>query len=170
MTLIVTVAIAGTPDDSHCPLWANETATWDAAAECPTVSVTGPAGITQPGEKFVFAGAVEGDVPKNVSYQWEVSGGRIVEGQGTLKMSAYADWRRDGANVTATLNVLGLPDGCAKSVSESAGAACKCESVLIDEFGKLASAAIKKRLEKFFVELQNNPKDQGYIILYGTEK
>ena len=142
----------------------------DTLPQCPTISITGPAGITQPGDKFVFTGTVEGDVPTNVSFQWEVSGGRIVEGQGTLRMSAYADWKQGGANVTATLNVLGLPSGCPKSASESGGAMCMCQSVLLDEFGKLASGAIKKKLDVLFAELDKNPNDQGYIILYGTEK
>ncbi len=139
-------------------------------ASCPTISVTGPAGITQPGEKFTFAGGVEGDVPKNVSFQWEVMGGKIVEGQGTLKILADAKWHEGGTTITATLNILGLPEGCPKSVSESAGVACMCASVLIDELGRLPNRALRTRLNKFFTELSNHPNNQGYIIVYGTEK
>ena len=139
-------------------------------AACPKLSVIGPAGIVQPGEYFTFAGNVEGKIPGNVAYEWKVTGGRIIEGQGTLKMSTDAEWNAGGATLTATLNVLGLPDGCVNSVSESAGVACQCAVILIDEFGRLTNQAIRKRLNKLFTELANNPNDHGYIILYGTDK
>lgn len=142
----------------------------DSPSGCPSISVTGPAGIIQRGEKFVFIGRTDGDVPKNVLFQWEVSGGKIVEGQGTLKISANAEWRLGGATITATLTVLGLPDGCPKSASETAGVTFHSTPILIDEFGRLAKDAIRTRLNKFFAELANNPNNQGYIILYGTAR
>lgn len=137
---------------------------------CPTISVVGPAGITRPGEKFVFTGAVDGIVPKNVSFRWEVSSGKITEGQGMLKISVDADWNSGGTSITATLAVLGLPDGCPRSASGSVAVTLHHTPVSIDEFGRLADGAIRKRLDKFFAELDNNPNNQGYIILYGTER
>jgi hypothetical protein len=137
---------------------------------CPTISVIPPAGRVQPGEKFLFTGMVEGDTPKNVAFQWEVSGGKIVEGQGTLKISALAEWSAGGATIAATLNVLGLPEGCPRSASDTGAVIIDPGPILIDEFGRLANDAIRTRLDKFFAELGNNPNNQGYIILYGTEK
>ncbi len=139
-------------------------------ANCPKIDVLGPAGINQPGEPFMFTAVVNGDMPKNVSFQWEVTGGELVAGQGTLKASAVAEWKEGTASLTATLTVLGLPDGCPRSVSESAGVVCQCVSVLIDEFGRLPNRALRTRLNKFFTELSNHPNNQGYIIVYGTEK
>lgn len=139
-------------------------------SSCPRISVYGPAGITQPGEKFSFTGSVEGDVPKNVSFQWEVSGGKIVESQGTLKLLADADWSLGGATVTAALSVVGLPEGCPKSASETAGVTGPHSPILIDEFERLANAAVRPRLNNLIAELKRYPNNQGYIILYGTEK
>src|SRR5688572_29461512 len=107
-------------------------------ANCPTISVSSPAGITQPGEKFVFTGTVEGDVPENLSFQWEVTGGKVTEGQGTLKISVDAEWL-DGARITVTLNVVGLPEGCPKSASATAGVTGPHIPVLVDEFGRLTN-------------------------------
>ncbi len=141
----------------------------DKKPECPSITVTGPAGITQQGEKFRFSGAVEGNLPRNVAFEWAVSGGKIVDGQGTLNIKVDADWK-DGASVTATLEVIGLPEGCPTSDSETAGATGGLEAVFIEEFGKRPKADIEARLRKFFVELANNPNSQGYIVNYGADK
>lgn len=139
-------------------------------ANCPNISVSGPPGIVQPKEKFVFTGDVEGYVPANTSFSWEVVGGTIVEGQGTLKIFVDADWNPGGATITAKLTVQGLPDGCPKSASETGSVMIGPSPVLINEFGRLTNARFKTLLSKFFVELHNNPNNQGYIINYGTEK
>lgn len=142
-----------------------------ANTSCPTISVTGPAGITQPGDKFQFVGTVEGDVPKNLSFQWVVSaGGKITEGQETLNISVDAEWPSGGISITGTLNVLGLPEGCVKSASETAGVIICGLVPLIDEFGKLPKNDIRGRLDTFFAELSDNPSNQGYIINYGTDR
>lgn len=142
-----------------------------APANCPTISVTGPKGIVQPGEKFLFTGAVEGDVPKNVSFHWEVAGGKIVEGQGTLKLSADADWSPGGgATITATLNIVGLPEECPKSASVTGGLDVHPIPLLIDEFGRQTNGSIKARLDSSLAELRNNRNNQGYIIVYGTDR
>ncbi len=138
--------------------------------DCPKISVIEPAGIVQPREPFSFTGVVEGKVSENVTYHWTVSSGKIAEGQGTLKISIDADWSSAGTTITATLNVGGLPEICPNSASGTAGITIYLIPVLIDEFGRLANAAVKTKLEKFFTELNNNPNNQGYIINYGTEK
>lgn len=141
----------------------------DVRPNCPTIDVTGPIGIVQQGEKFVFTGVVEGNLPKNLSFQWEVSGGKIADGQGTLGITADADWLKAGT-ITATLNVAGLPQGCPSSVSTSTLiGGCLPIPTLIDEFGKLANRGIPARLKTFFAELQSNPNNQGYIIVYGSK-
>lgn len=142
----------------------------DPRPECPTISVTGPAGITMPGEKFVFSGDLRGLVSKDLTYVWEVSGGKIVDGQGTLKISIEGDWKDGSITIVATLNVIGLPTECPKSDSEAAGLSDPPDAVLIDEFGKRPTADIEARFRKFFAELANNPNNQGYIINYGTDK
>lgn len=136
--------------------------------ECLTISVSGPAGIVQPGDKFVFTGAVEGKVPQKISYHWQVSDGKITAGQGTLKISAELPPGK--VTLTATLEVVGLPEGCPRSVSETGSILVEPHPVLVAEFGKLPTVAMRSRLDKFFSELHNHPTNQGYIILYGTDK
>ena len=140
----------------------------DSQLSCPTIDVTGPIGIVQPGEKFVFTGVVEGNLPKNSSFHWEISGGKIADGQGTLGITADADWLKAGT-ITATLNVAGLPAECAATVSASTLiGGCMPIPTLIDEFGKRAVGDIRTRLKTFFTELEKNPNNQGYVIVYGS--
>lgn len=143
----------------------------DLKPECQSIDVIGPAGIVPPGEKFSFAGRIDGNVPKDVSYQWEISNGKVIEGQGTLEILVGVDVQDLHKPIIATLTVFGLSEGCARSNSYRYTIGCILPTpVLIDEFGRLAKTAFRKRLNKFFAELNNHPNNQGYIILYGTAK
>ena len=57
-----------------------------------------------------------------------------------------------------------------KEDSETGVVAPPITSILIDEFGPLANDDVRNRLDAFFVELQNNPNDAGYIINYGPAR
>src|ERR1043166_4819416 len=48
---------------------------------CPTVSVSGPSGVTAPGQPMTFVATVSG--AENATYNWTVSAGTISSGQGT---------------------------------------------------------------------------------------
>jgi hypothetical protein len=60
--------------------------------QCPTLSVVGPPGVTNPGDKMTFrvdGGAVD------LKYSWTVSAGTIVGGQATpaIFVATTADWQ-----------------------------------------------------------------------------
>lgn len=139
--------------------------------ECPTISVTGPAGVTERGATMTFTANVSGGSQQSVTYNWSVSAGSIVSGQGTPSITVTAP--SDGTtNVTATVDVGGLDPACncPSSASETAPVAPPTEAVLIDEFGPLSNDDIRSRLDTFFAELANYPNNQGYIINYGTDR
>lgn len=139
--------------------------------QCPSLSVTGPAGVTQPGDSMTFTANVSGGTAQNVTYNWSVSAGTISSGQGTPSITVATDRSMAGGNVTATVNIgLDVDCGCTKDASETAPVGAGPESVLVDEFGKLPNDDIRSRLDAFFTELSNNPTNQGYIINYGTDK
>ena len=39
---------------------------------------------------------------------------------------------------------------------------------MIDEFGKAPDDDVKARVDNFYIQLNNNPSAQGYIINYGN--
>ncbi|MEO8574801.1 MAG: hypothetical protein ABI481_12605 [Pyrinomonadaceae bacterium] len=137
---------------------------------CPTLSVSGPAGVTERGASMTFTANASGGTAQNKTYNWTVSAGTIDSGQGTPSITVTAP--SDGTtNVTATVNIgLDVDCGCPKEASETAPVAPEILPVLVDEFGKLPNDDIRGRLDAFFAELSNNPNNQGYIINYGTDR
>lgn len=139
--------------------------------ECPSsVSVTGPAGVTQPGESMSFTANVVGG--PEVTYNWTVSGGTIESGQGTPSISVRTSSADADTTITATVQLGGFEEGCGcqTEASDNGPVAPHPDPVLIDEFGRLANDDVRARLDQFFIELQNNPTNQGYIINYGTAR
>ncbi len=136
--------------------------------ECPSISVTGPAGVTDPGETMTFTANVVGGGA--VTYNWSVDRGTIESGQGTPSITVRTSDNDANSNVTATVNVGGLPEGCdcPATASDSGPVAPNPQAILVDEFGALQNDDIRARLDQFFIELQNNPTNQGYVINYGT--
>ena len=136
--------------------------------ECPTLTVTGPAGITAPGDAMTFTANVVGG--PDVTYNWTVDRGVIESGQGTPSISVRTSREDAGQTVTATVNLGGLDPACncPAEASETGPVDSVPDAILVDEFGRLANDDIRARLDAFFLELQNNPTNQGYIINYGT--
>ena len=139
--------------------------------ECAMISVTGPAGITQPGESMTFTASASGGSASNLTYNWTVSAGTITSGQGTPSITVATTKEMANSSVTATVDVGGqCAATCQRNASETAGIADTIKPVLVDEFGKQSNDDIRSRLDTFFTELSNNPGSQGYIINYGTDK
>lgn len=139
--------------------------------ECASISVTGPSGITQPGDSMTFTANASGGSSSNLTYNWTVSAGTITSGQGTPSITVATTREMAGGNVTATVDVGGqCSETCSKGGSETGGIAPIPTPILVDEFGKLANDDIRSRLDSFFTEIANNPGSQGYIINYGTDK
>ena len=138
---------------------------------CATLSVSGPAGVTEPGGNMTFTANVSGG-SQAVTYNWTVSAGTIESGQGTPSITVATTSDMAGSNVTATVQLGGLDPACRcpSEASETAPVTTPDGAKLIDEFGKLPNDDIRGRLDTFFTELQNNPNNQGYIINYGTDK
>ena len=133
---------------------------------CPPLSVSGPSGITNPGDAMTFTASSSGDV----TYNWTVSAGTIESGQGTPSITVRTNRDMAGTNVTATVDIGGLPAGCncPASASETAPVAARPEANLIDQFGPATDDDVKARVDNFYTQLNNNPSAQGYIINYGT--
>src|SRR6059058_3325790 len=81
------------------------------AAPCPTISVTGPAGIAEPGEVVEFSAALSGPIPSNAKYSWSVSDGEIISGGDTLLVRVRTP-KANSIKTTASVNIIGLPSNC----------------------------------------------------------
>jgi len=144
-----------------------------AACNCPSLTVTGPAGITAPGGTMTFVANVSGGSQDQVvTYNWTVSAGTISSGQGTPSITVAVPADMPGGNITATVDLGGLDPSCncPHNASETAGVSAPPQANEVDTFGPLSNDDVKARLQNFYVQLANNPNSQGYIINYGTPK
>lgn len=136
---------------------------------CPTLTITGPTGITNPGETMTFTANVS---DSTVSYNWSVSEGTIESGQGTPSITVRAPSTGTGGNVTATVTISGgsiVPDcNCTTQATETAPYGGKPIPVTVDEFGPQNADQVKARVDNFYIQLNNNPNARGFIINYGT--
>jgi len=137
-------------------------------AQCPTIKVIGPAGITNPGDDITFRVELNVIGPK-LRYSWSVDEGTIIKGQGTPEMT-LATVGLDGVVVAATVKVYGLPQHCESSATESAGLVGRTNCIMpSDQWTTLKPNDERGRLDMFFAELSNSPDDVGVIVLTVTK-
>jgi hypothetical protein len=133
---------------------------------CPTLSVTGPAGITNPGDTMTFTASASG----NLTYNWTVTAGTIESGQGTSSITVRTTQDMAGSNVTATVRIGGTDPtcNCTTEASDSGSVAARPTAIPVDEYGTLKDDDVKARIDNFYIQLNNQPAARGYVIIYGT--
>jgi hypothetical protein len=84
---------------------------------CPTLSIICPTDIPLPGASVNFAANISGNDPnRKLKYKWQVSAGKIIDGQGTPVISVDTSGT-EGQTITATVEVDGLPPECERTDS-----------------------------------------------------
>lgn len=134
----------------------------DENAHCPTLDVTGPAGIVSPGQSAIYTANIDTKGKElQMQYIWTISAGEISSGQNTNSITVK---QPEFATITATVEIKGFPEGCPNIDSEASIGDPNPQAVKIDEFSLSEQRIDKARLDYFLTELSNNPNDQGYII------
>jgi len=134
---------------------------------CPTVQITCPDSATE-NAPVTFAANVTGGSPNvTPTYNWTVTGGRIIAGQGTPAISVDTTGLA-GQTIRATLDVGGFDVPCPASCSVSVPIEIKPRK--FDEYYDIARNDEKARLDNYAIQLQNEPGAHGYIIVYPSLK
>ena len=138
---------------------------------CPTVSVKCPTGLWDPGQPVTISVEVQSSdayLTENLKYNWMVSAGVIISGQGTPEITVDTS-DLGGQNVTATVEIDGLPAGCDRTESCSLPVAlCVLPaSRLVHEYGDISESDEKARLDDFAVALEQEPYATAYVTAYG---
>lgn len=149
--------------------------TFGQNSNCPTISVTGPSAVVQPGEAMDFTASVSGFDASKVGYKWTVSENRPFQGQGTnkikVKVKSFSEVKGAYEDIIkATVEISNLPEGCSNTVSETGVLACSCTPIILDEFGDIPLNEQKLRLSVIKDELEKNSEYVAYIIFYRSEK
>ena len=132
---------------------------------CPAIEISCPTtvGIDQP---ITFTSRYTGGTPANVTpvYNWSVSAGTIIEGQGTSTIKVDTTGL-GGQTVRATLSMGGYNLECSADCVVSIPLP-KLTSRKFDEFPDIQRNDEKARLDNFAIELQNDPTATAYVIVY----
>jgi hypothetical protein len=131
---------------------------------CPNVSIYCP-DVQQAGTPVTFTASVSGGTPGVTPvYNWKVSAGQIISGQGTATISVDTAGLA-GQPIIATVEVAGYNLECRATCQAAVPA--PPNPTKFDEIGEIQRDDEKARLDVFAIELQNSPGAQGYIIGYG---
>lgn len=132
---------------------------------CPQIDIVCPdnVGIDQP---ITFTSRYSGGTPSiTPAYNWTVSAGTIIEGQGTNTIKVNTTGLA-GETIHATLAMAGYGSllcsaGCRVSIPVP-----RIISRRFDEFPDIQRNDEKARLDNFVIELQNDPKATAYVVIY----
>ncbi|MGI9165161.1 MAG: hypothetical protein ACR2G5_02030 [Pyrinomonadaceae bacterium] len=152
-------------DDEACEAFSSTTVLIVCPAPvCPNVLITCPDRVVA-NEPLTFSATATGG-SGNVTpvYRWTVSGGRIIQGEGTTSIKVDTTGL-GGQTIKATFSVDGYPQVC----SASCGVQTQLPVVpsrKFDEFPSITRNDEKARLDNFAIELKNDPTSTGYVIVY----
>jgi hypothetical protein len=131
---------------------------------CPDVSIICPT-VIAPDQPLTFSSNLSGgSTTVTPIYNWTVSAGTIIEGQGTPTIKVDTTGL-SGQTVRATLSMDGYQLECSAS--------CEVQIPIplpnprkFDEFPAIARNDEKARLDNYAIELQNDPTATAYVIVY----
>lgn len=137
------------------------------ADSCPKISVLGPTSSVRPGEPMTFYALVGNRLTNEYTFNWSLSAGTIMLGQGTNSINVDTSGLST-INVAATVEVAGdkLASTCENRASETGTIVALIHPRPSDQFGKLATGDLRQRIDNLFIELQNDPASEGWIVLY----
>jgi hypothetical protein len=132
---------------------------------CPKINLVGPQSLLSIDESVKFKVESSTELEKyKIQYNWTISSGKITRGQGTPEIEFTAGIEDEASNIIVTVKLIGLPESCASSISDTFPVAPVCR-LAFDSFGKLDKEDLYGRLDNFFVALRNDPGAQGFFIL-----
>ena len=137
---------------------------------CPTIRLNCPETLVA-GEPGVFTVEVKDASPGAVlTYEWSVSSGFIESGQGTTSITVNRSGA-GGQTTTATVKIGGLDEECEPIVSCTPDLArYSAPARKFDEVGSLSFDDEQERLNKFALELVNDPGAMAYLIAYAGRR
>lgn len=134
---------------------------------CPNVSIYCPDTVTL-GAPVTFTANLSGGT-SGISpiYNWTVTAGTIISGQGTPTIQVDTTGL-GGQPITANLSVEGYKLNCAASCTVQIPR--KISHTLVDYYPPIRLNDEKARLDNFAIQLQNDPNAKGYVVVYGGAK
>jgi hypothetical protein len=132
---------------------------------CPAIEISCPTNVAL-NQPLTFTSRYSGGVPANVTpvYNWTVSAGTIISGQGTDTITVDTKGLA-GQTVRASLSMGGYNLECSADCAVNIPLP-RIIGDRFDEFGDIPFNDEKARLDNFGIALQNDPTATGYVIVY----
>jgi len=137
-----------------------------ANSACKEVTIVGPAGITVPGDSMVLKVKSDIPLPHDIRFEWTVSAGTIVSGQGTGSIEVVAPPDGSAQSVSARVKITGLQAPCDEIVSAEYGIAPPIGCMLPDIYETLNRNDERARLLNAAFMLSRNPDSVLVFVLY----
>jgi hypothetical protein len=136
----------------------------DRAQGCPKLRIDGPRSIVKTGETATFTTSIDPAPDLELRYQWSISAGQIISGQGTPVINV----KQPIVGVTVTVEIMGLPKGCGNMVSEASIGDPNPQPELLRSFSGRIRAREKARYNEIYDRLAAGPNARGVIFFAGT--
>jgi hypothetical protein len=134
---------------------------------CPNVTVSCPDAASE-NAPTTFTATINGGSPGiTPAYNWTISAGRIISGQGTPRITVDTTGLA-GQTLRASLDVGGYGMPCPATCTTSIPIINKPQK--FDEYYDIARNDEKARLDNYAIQLQGEPGSQGYVIVYPSRK
>jgi hypothetical protein len=127
------------------------------------LDVTVSPNVVNVGETVTFTATINTE-GQTVTYNWSVSGGELVSGQGTATITVRAT---APGTITGTAETATNDPNCRASDSANADVAAPREGREIDRYGRLIPNAEKARLDNVAIAAQGEPDSRILIIATG---
>ena len=134
---------------------------------CPTISISCPEVVSEDQPLTFTARISGGSGGMTQSYNWTVTAGRIISGQGTPQITVDAHGLA-GQTVRASIDVSGYGVPCEASCATSLPIPIKPKK--FDEYPNIARNDEKARLDNFAIQLQSEPTAQAYVIVHPSRR
>jgi hypothetical protein len=134
---------------------------------CPNVTVSCPDAASENAPATFTATISGGSAGITPTYNWTVSAGRIISGQGTPNISVDTTGLA-GQSIRANLDVGGYGMRCPASCATSIPIVNKPQK--FDEYYDIARNDEKARLDNYAIQLQSEPGSQAYVIVYPSRR
>ena len=133
---------------------------------CPQVGIILPNEMLVPGKAALFTAKI-GKLTEesNIEYNWTVSRGYIIEGQGTSKIKLLVMPENFGENVIITLKLEGFPENCTGDVSEAVSVIPQPNSEPFSRYGKVSANDEKAQIDNLYYTLSQNENYEGIMLL-----
>lgn len=139
--------------------------------ECPTITIEPSRQIICPDAEVKFTASVTGgEVNAQQRFNWTVSAGRIIRGQGSRTITVATAGAQGPGGVSVSVELVGAEIGCALTFSRAVDVTPLCPERKFDEYGNLSFEEEKARLALFAAEVRGTPDTMGLIIIRESGK